>query len=228
MYCEVRQRRPSRRRILEKGMTKKRVSRETGISRRKNKKMLTHEHPPSYGPRQRCYPKLRPYIDKINRLRHDATTSSPAANITIQDIVQILRREEGFAGSYDSVRNYIRHLTREDETAWERAYDLITRLPRPRAIDFVRLLSRGNLPVFTSAQIQLFTRETAYSRNPTTHPGREGQRRIDVEWMRRGRSEGGKRGTLPPGRCDIPQISGFLRHLRHARLLGLDPAMGAP
>jgi hypothetical protein len=166
MYCDVRQWRHIRRCILEKGIPKKRVSRETGVSRRTINKMLTHEHSPSYGPRQRCYPKLRPYIDKINRLRHDATTSSPAANITIQDIVQILRREEGFAGSYDSVRNYIRHLTREDETAWERAYNLITRLPKPRAIDFVRLLSRGNLPVFTSAQIQLFTREATYYRNP--------------------------------------------------------------
>jgi transposase len=225
MYCDVRQWRHIRRCILEKGMPKKRVSRETGISRRTINKMLMHEHLPSYGPRQRSYPKLRPYIDKINRLRRDATTSSPAANITIQDIVQLLRREEGFAGSYDSVRNYIRHLTREDETAWERAYDLITRLPKPRAIDFVRLLSRGNLPVFTSAQIQLFTREAAYSRKPTTHPGREGQRRIDVEWMRRVLQKGVNADTLHRELGDIPELSVLLRHLHNGRLLDRNRSM---
>jgi hypothetical protein len=145
--------------------------------------------------------------------------------MTIQDIVQLLRREEGFAGSYDSVRNYIRRLTREDETAWDRAYDLITRLPKPRAIDFIRLLSRGNLPVFTSAQIQLFAREAAYSRKPTTHPGREGQRLIDVEWMLQVFQKGVNADTLHRELGDIPELSVLLRHLHNGRLLDRNRSM---
>jgi hypothetical protein len=58
MYREVAQWRHIRRRIQEEETPKKQVSRETGISRRTINKMLTHEHPPGYGPRPPRYPKL--------------------------------------------------------------------------------------------------------------------------------------------------------------------------
>jgi hypothetical protein len=143
MYCDVGQWRHIRRRILEKGTPKKQVARETGVSRRTINKMLTHEHPPGYGPRPLRYPKLEPYIQTIDRLLHDTISFPPGANLTIRDIVEHLRRDEGFAGSYDSVRNYIRQRARDDESAWDRAYDLIVQLPKPRALDFVRFLSRA-------------------------------------------------------------------------------------
>jgi hypothetical protein len=66
MYRDAKQWQQIRRNILENGAPKKRISRETSISRRTINKMLTHEHPPSYGPRQRRYPKLGPYIHRIN------------------------------------------------------------------------------------------------------------------------------------------------------------------
>jgi lambda repressor-like predicted transcriptional regulator len=47
MYRDARQWRDIRRRILEKGTPKKRVSAETGISRKTINKMLAHEHPPA-------------------------------------------------------------------------------------------------------------------------------------------------------------------------------------
>jgi len=140
MYRDAKQWQRIRRNILENGVPKKRISRETSISRRTINKMLTHEHPPSYGPRRRRYPKLGPYIHRINQLLLDNGSFSLSPDMTIQDVVHLLRREEGFAGSYDSVRNYIRHLTREDNTAWERAYDLMIRLPKPSAIEFLQLL----------------------------------------------------------------------------------------
>jgi hypothetical protein len=125
MYCDVGQWRHIRSRILEKGTPKKQVARETGVSRRTINKMLTHEHPPGYGPRPLRYPKLEPYIRTIDRLLHDTISFPPGANLTIRDIVEHLRRDEGFAGSYDSVRNYIRQRARDDESAWDRAYDLM-------------------------------------------------------------------------------------------------------
>ena len=139
MYREVAQWRHVRRSILEKGTPKKQVARDTGISRRVINKMLMHENPPRYGPRPPLYPKLGPYISAIDEL-----ISSAAADLTIRDIVARLRREHGFAGSYDSVRNYVRHRVRYDDKAWDRAYELIVRLPKARAVDLIRLLSRGN------------------------------------------------------------------------------------
>ena len=116
MYREVAQWRHVRRCILEKGTPKRQVARDTGISRRTINKMLMHEDPPRYGPRPPLYPKLGPYISAID----DLISSTPAADLTIRDIVECLRREHGFAGSYDSVRNYVRHRVCNDDKVWER------------------------------------------------------------------------------------------------------------
>src|ERR1700738_64656 len=184
MYCDVRQWRHIRRRIMVKGTPKKQVSRETGISRQTITRMLAHEFPPGYHPRPRRYPKLGPYIHTINYLLHDTILFPPKADLTMRDIFEYLRREEGFAGSYDSVRNYIRQRSCDNEKAWERAYELIIRLPKSRALDFVRLLSRDNPPTFASARLQSFVREATCPRKPQIRPDREGKRRADFEWMR--------------------------------------------
>jgi transposase len=226
MYYDVGQWRHIRRRILEKGTPKRRVSRETGVSRRTINKMLTHEHPPGYGPRPPRYPKLGPYIHAIDRLLHDTVSFLPAANLTIRDIVEHLRREEGFAGSYDSVRNYIRHQARDDESAWERAYDMIVRLPKPRALDFVRLLSRGDPPVLTSARLRPFVREAACPRMPP-RPNRTRQRRADIEWMRRVLQREINGNALHRELGDIPDLSVLLQHLHSGRLLDRNRAMVA-
>ena len=84
--------------------------------------------------------------------------------MTIQDIVEHLRREEGFAGSYNSVWNYIHRRAHDDENSWERAYDLIIHLPKPRALDLIRRLSRGYPPAYASAQLRSFIREAACPR----------------------------------------------------------------
>jgi len=227
MYRDAKQWQRIRRNILENGVPKKRISRETSISRRTINKMLTHEHPPSYGPRRRRYPKLGPYIHRINQLLLDNGSFSLSPDMTIQDVVHLLRREEGFAGSYDSVRNYIRHLTREDNTAWERAYDLMIRLPKPSAIEFVRLFSRGNAPDFASAQIKQFVRKAACPHKPINKPGREGQRLIDMEWMRRVLQNEVDENTLRRELDGIPELSALLRHLHNGRLSDRNRSMAA-
>jgi hypothetical protein len=184
MYCDVRQWRHIRRRIMVKGTPKKQVSRETGISRQTINRMLAHEFPPGYHPRPRRYSKLGPYIHTIDYLLHDIILFPPKTDLTMRDIFEHLRREEGFAGSYDSVRNYIRQRSRDNENAWERAYELIIRLPKSRALDFVRLLSRDNPPTFASAGFQSFVREATCPRKPQIRPDRERKRRADFEWMR--------------------------------------------
>jgi transposase len=227
MYREVAQWRYIRRLIREKGTPKKQVSRETGISRQTINKMLTLENPPSYGPRPLQYPRLGPYISAIDRILHDALSLTPAADVRIQDIVERLRRSEGFAGSYDSVRNYIRHRARDDESAWEQAYGLVVQLPKARALDFIRLLSRGDPPILTSARLRPFVREAACPRKPQTRPNRERQRLADVEWMRRVLQKEVTDDVLHRELDDLPDLCVLLKHLRNGRLLDRNRAMVA-
>src|SRR5258705_4238315 len=119
MYRVIRQWGKIRRRILEKGAPKKGVSAEAGISRKTINKMLAHEQPPGYRRRRSRYPKLAPHISTIERLLRDSESFPFAVKLTIRDIVHHLIREEGFDGSYDSVRNYIHRLARDEESPWE-------------------------------------------------------------------------------------------------------------
>jgi hypothetical protein len=232
MYCDVRQWRHIRRRILEQGTAKKRVARETGISRRMINKMLAHEHPPGYRPRPPRYPKLGQHVRTIDRLLLDPKSFSPGATLSIADIVEHLRRNEGFAGSYDSVWNYVRRRAPDDDRAWERAYDLMVLLPKPRALDFLRLLSQGNPPVFASARIQSFVREATCSRMPPSRPNREGKRAVDegkrvvdFEWMRKILQKEMNEDTLYRDIDDIPDLSVLLQHLHRGRLRDRNRAM---
>ncbi len=227
MYREVAQWRHIRRRIREKGTPKKQVSRETGISRQTINKMLAHEKPPGYGPRPLHYPRLGPYISAIDRILHDAVSLTPATDITIQDIVERLRRNEEFAGSYDSVRNYIRHPARDDESAWEQAYDLVVRLPKARALDFIQLLSRGDPPVLRSARFRPFVREAACPRKTPTRLNRERRRGADIEWMRRVLQKEVTDDALHRELDDLPDLCVLLKHLRNGRLLDRNRAMVA-
>ena len=227
MYCDVRQWRHIRRRIMVKGTPKKQVSREMGISRQTINRMLAHEFPPGYHPRPRRYPKLGPYIHTIDYLLHDIILFPPKADLTMRDIFGHLRREEGFAGSYDSVRNYIRQRSYDDENTWERAYELIIRLPKSRALDFVRLLSRDNPPTFASARLQSFVREATCPRKPQIRPDRERKRRADFEWMRQVLQKEINDDTLHRELDRIPDLSVLLQHLHNGRLLDRNRAMAA-
>jgi transposase len=227
MYCDVRQWRQIRRRILEQRVPKKRVSAETGISRQTINKMLAHAQPPGYRRRQSRYPKLAPYIQTIDRLLSDNDSFPPAVNMTILDIVQHLRREEGFAGSYDSVWNYIHRRAHDDETAWVRAYDLIIHLPKPRALDLIRRLSRGRPPAFASVQFRSFIREAACPRLPPARLGRKGQRLLHIEWMRRVLQKELNEHVLRHELGDVPDLSVLLRHIHNGGLSDRNRAMVA-
>jgi hypothetical protein len=187
--------------------------------------MLANEQPPGYRRRQSRYPKLASHIHTIDRLLNDHDSLPLAVNMTIQDIVQHLRREEGFAGSYDSVRNYIHRRAHDDENAWVRAYDLIIHLPKPRALDLIRRLSRGRPPAFASAQLRSFIREAACPPMPPARSGRKGQRLLHIEWMRRVLQKELNEDALHPELGDIPDLSILLQHLHNGRLSKRNRAM---
>jgi transposase len=227
MYRDIRQWREIRRRILEKGAPKKRVSAETGISRKTINKMLAHEQPPGYRRRRSRYPKLAPHIPTIDRLLRDSESFPFAVKLTIQDIVHHLSREEGFDGSYDSVRNYIHRRARAEESPWARAYDLMVCLPKPRALDLIRCLARGQPPAFASAQLRSFMREAACPRMPSARSSRERQRLLHIEWMRRLLQKELNEDDLNYDLGDIPGRSTLLGHLHNGRLMDRNRAMVA-
>jgi transposase len=219
MYREVAQWRRVRRCILEKGTPKKQVARDTGISRQTINKMLMHGNPPRYGPRLPLYPKLGPYISAIDEF----ISSTPAADLTVRDIVERLRREHGFAGSYDSVWNYVRRRVRNDDKASERAYDLIVRLPKARAVDFIRLLSQGDPSILMPAHLRTLERETASPRKP---PIRSLRRRLaDTEWIRWVFQKKINDDTLLQELSGIPDLCVLLKTLRDGRLQDRNRAM---
>ena len=227
MYRDIRQWREIRRRILEKGAPKKRVSAETGISRKTINKMLAHEQPPGYRRRRSRYPKLAPHIPTIDRLLRDSESFPFAVKMTIQDIVHYLSREEGFDGSYDSVRNYIHRRARDEESPWARAYDLMVCLPKPRALDFIRCLARGQPPAFASAQLRSFIREAACPRMLSARSSCEKQRLLHIEWMRRLLQKESNEDDLNYELGDIQGLSILLGHLHNGRLMDRNRAMVA-
>jgi transposase len=218
MYRNAKQWHRIRRSILENGVPKKRISRETGISRKTINKMLTRRDPPRYAPRRRDYPKLGPYIPKINQLLFDKGPAPTSTKIIVQEIVHLLRQEDGFTGSYDSVRNYIRHVTHWDDAAWERAYNTIIQLPKLRAIEFIKILSRDNSPALTSSQVKLLAQEASCSLELTCYRNRDEQRLIDVEWMRQLLQNDMDEAALRRELDDIPELSVLLRHLHNGPL----------
>jgi transposase len=227
MYRDIWQWREMRRRILEKGAPKKRVSAETGISRKTINKMLAHEQPPGYRRRRSRYPKLAPHIPTIDRLLRYSESFPFAIKPTIQDIVHHLSREEGFIGSYDSVRNYIHRRTRDRESPWARAYDLMICLPKPRALDFIRCLAQGQPPAFASAQLRSFIREAACPRTLSARSSRERQRLSHIEWMRGLLQKKSNEDDLNYESGSIPGLPILLGHLHDGRLMDRNRAMVA-
>jgi transposase len=227
MYRDIPQWQQIRHRIDREGAPKRQVSRETGISRRTINKMLAHERPPAYGPRPAHYPKLEPYIPVIDRLLEQAVSPTGTAEMTITDIFEQLRLSEGFAGSYDSVRNYIRRRARDDVSAWEQAHELIVRLPKARALDFIRLLSQGEAPVLASGHLRSFVREAGHPCAPPTRPTRERQRRADSEWMRQVVQKEVGDDILRREFEDLPNFHVLVKHLRGGCITARNRAMVA-
>ena len=138
--------------------------------------------------------------------------------IIVRDIVRLLQQNDGFTGSYDSVRNYIRHVTHPNDAAWERAYNTIFQLPKLRAIEFIKILSRDNSPALTSSQVKLLAQEASCSLELKSYPNRDEHRLIDAEWMRQLLQKDVDDAALSRELENIPELSVLLRHLLNGRL----------
>jgi DDE superfamily endonuclease len=222
MYRDVAVWQYVRGRILEKRAAKRQVSRETGISRRTINKILLHESPPSYPARPRLYPTLGPYTRTIDKII-DQSSPSNASNYTIQEIVGHLRREHNFTGSYDSVRNYIRQRMRNDDSIWDKVYDLITRLQKKRAIELIRMMCQDDRSILRSRRLRPYQIEASIRRQSSL---RLVHRRLaHFDWMRRVMQNDVGDHELHHELHGLPDLDVLLNRLRDGRLTERNRAM---
>src|SRR5215212_7593010 len=218
MYRDVVQWTGMRRRILREGISIRQVVRETGIDRKTVRKMLDHPLPKPYGPRSRRYPKLGPHTTSVQRLLRDNATLPPSARLSVKAIYQHIRDEEGFSGSYGSVKDYARPITRDRDCFWEYAYDLLISLEKKDAIDFLFLLSRADPPVISPGRTEQFFRDAArIGRVAPDTDAREQARQVAFEWMRAVLQKISPE-ALRREIGDIPDFSVLLHHLYEGRL----------
>jgi transposase len=119
MYRDAGQWSDIRNRILRKGASIRQVARETGVNPKTVRKMLDHPLPRPYGPRSRRYPKLGPHTASIRRMLRENATLPPPARLSVKAIHGRIRDEEGFRGSYGSVKDYARPIAPDSGCIWE-------------------------------------------------------------------------------------------------------------
>ncbi len=119
MYRDAGQWSDIRNRILRKGASIRQVARETGINPKTVRKMLDHPLPRPYGPRSRRFPKLGPHTASIRRMLRENATLPPPARLSLKAIHERIRDEEGFRGSYGSVKDYARPIAPDGGRIWE-------------------------------------------------------------------------------------------------------------
>jgi hypothetical protein len=100
MYRDVVQWSKIRHRILVQGRSIRRVASEKGIDPRTIRKMLDHALPQPYGPRSHRYPKLGPHTASIRRLLRENAALPPEDRLSVKDIYERVRDEEGFRSGY--------------------------------------------------------------------------------------------------------------------------------
>ena len=208
-----------RHQILQKGVSIHQVSRDTGIDRKTVRKMLAHPLPKPHGPRSRSYPKLGPHTASIQRMLRENATLPPTARHSVKTIYERIREEEGFRGSYGSVKDYARPRTADNCCIWEYAYDLLVSLEKRRAIDFLFLLSRADPPVISSHRTEQFFRDIGRVISVALKPdGRAQARQAAFEWMRAILQKDIDLDVLHREVGDIPDIASLLQRLYDGRL----------
>ncbi len=219
MYRDVAQWTGIRRQVLRDGVSIRQLVRETGISCKTIRKMLKHPLPKLYGPRDRRYPKLRPHTATVQRILRENVTLPPSARLSVQAIYEHIRDEEGFSGSYGSVKDYARPITRNRDCFWEYTYDLLVSLEKKHAIDFLFLLSRADPPVISPERTEQFFRDAARIGRVTPNTdAREQARQVAFEWMRAVLHKEISPEALRREIGEIPDFSVLLHHLYEGRL----------
>ena len=196
MYRDAGQWSDIRNRILRKGASIRQVARETGVNPKTVRKMLDHPLPKPYGPRSRRYPKLGPHTASVQRMLRENATLPPSARRSVKVIYECIRDQEGFGGSYGSVKDYARPRVSDAGCIWEYAYDLLASLEKRHAIDFLFLLSRADPPVVSAQRTERFFRDAGRVVSVAPKPDARAASGVRVDARRP--AEGHRPGRVAP------------------------------
>src|SRR3954447_5940404 len=91
------------------GLSQREAGRRFGLHRNTVRKMLAFSVPPGYRrSRPPVRPKLDPFTPIIDRILEVDRSAPPKQRHTAKRIYERLRAEHGFAGSYTTVKGYVR------------------------------------------------------------------------------------------------------------------------
>jgi transposase len=127
-----------RRRVLQGGVSKRKILRETGMHWRTLEKVLTHSRPPGYRMKQlRRKGKLGPYVDTIRRILAQDRLVPKKQRHTAKRILERLRAE-GYPGGYTVVKEAVQEIQR---TSREVYMPLVHR-PGDAQVDYFAALAK--------------------------------------------------------------------------------------
>ena len=214
MYRDVVQWTKIRNRIQVDGISRRQVARETGISPRTISKILAHTHPQRLAPKRRNFRKLEPHTASIQRMLKENATLPPRAKLSVRAIYKRIRDDEGFSGGYNTVADYARKMSHDDDWSWENIYNVLMTLDKKRAIDFLSLLSRGKAAVISPTRTKQFLNEAARNIKVTAMPYKRVEAHHSLfEWMRSLLQQEYDAETLHRDLGDVPEMGILLHHL---------------
>ena len=146
--------------------------------------------------------------------------------MSIKAIYERIRDQDGFRGSYRSVKDYVRPLAPNTEYLWGCIYDLLVSLEKNRAIEFLFLLSRADPPVMSAQRAESLFRSTGRVVSVTPKPDRREQaRQAAFEWMRAVLQKDISPDALRRDVGDVPDLDALLNRLYDGRLSDRNRAM---
>ena len=165
MYHDVAQWTMVRRKVLEEGVSRRQLARQTGLSRKTIRKMLLHELPQPYKPRTPKHPALRQHTATLDAIATSSVFTIVPHQVSISEIYRYLKRQENYSASYGAVRDYLKYrfCARQapNKILWEHLYEEIISSSKRDAINILRSLSFNGSPLISSTRLQRFGRDVA-------------------------------------------------------------------
>jgi transposase len=114
VYKDMQQWAEIRRRVLQEGVSKRQILRETGMHWTTLEKILSHSSPPGYREQKlRLKPKLGGYVARIRQILREDKLMPKKQRHTAKRIFERLQ-QEGYRGGYTVVKEAVREIRRTD------------------------------------------------------------------------------------------------------------------
>jgi transposase len=138
VYTDMQQWADIRRRVLQEGVSKRQILRETGMHWTTLEKILASSQPPGYRMQKlRAKPRLGPYVDRIRQILAQDKQAPKKQRHTAKRIFERLQGE-GYAGGYTVVKEAVREIKR---TSGEVYMPLVHR-PGDAQVDYFHALAK--------------------------------------------------------------------------------------